>query len=202
MEKRAHRYFGEDYFLAQRNSASAGLFIGKPELEPKSKQTAIQLTRRLEKPGGGFAGVLVFSLDPDFLTPLHRTLDLGGTGVMTLAGADKIIRARHSGTSVAPVPPGASLAGEHAVEDAAARSVARISQKACSTAWSGLSIGARCQGYPLLVIAGLGRDEFLADPARLALIILGLGGAAMLLSGAMAAMVVREISNRCATRSR
>jgi signal transduction histidine kinase len=187
---------GEDYFLAQRNSAKAGLFIGKPELDPKSKQPAIQFTRRLEKPGGGFAGVLVFSLDPDFLTPLHRTLDLGGTGVMTLAGTDKFIRASHAGAPAAPVPPGTSLAGEHAVEDAARAVRGAYIAKGVLDGVERIVDWRKVPGYPLLVIVGLGKDEFLANPARLALIILGLGGAAMLLSGAMAAMAVREISNR------
>ena len=186
----------EDYFLAQRNNANAGLFIGKPEVDPKSKQVTIQLTRRLENPGGGFAGVLVFSLDPDFLSPLHRTLDLGGTGVMTLAGTDKIIRSRYAGTSVASVQPGTSLAGAASVEDAGRAVRGSYVAKCVLDGVERIVDWRKLPGYPLLVIVGLGRDEILADTSRLALIILGLGGAAMLLSGAMAAMVVREISNR------
>ena len=186
----------EDYFLAQRNSADAGLFVGKPALDPISKQAAIQLSRRLEKPGGGFAGVLVFSLDPDFLAPLHGTLDLGATGVMTLAGTDKIIRTSRAGTPAAPIPPGTSLAGEHAVEDAARAVRGAYIAKGVLDGVERIVDWRKVPGYPILVIVGLGRDEFLAGPARLALIILGLGGAAMLLSGAIAAMAVREISNR------
>ena len=54
----------------------------------------------------------------------------------------------------------------------------------------------RLPGYPLVVIVGLGRDEILADSSPLGAIILGRDGAAMPLWCAMAAMVVREISNR------
>ena len=186
----------EDYFRVQRDNPHAGLYIGKPVQDPKSKQVTIELSRRLNKPDGSFAGVLVFSLDPDFLTPLQRTLDLGATGVMTLAGTDKIIRDRHSGASVAPVPAGASLAGAPSVEDAAHADRGAYIAPCVIDGVERIVDWRKVPGYPLIVIVGLGMDEFLADPSRLALIILGLGGAAMLLSGAMAAMVVREISNR------
>ena len=115
---------------------------------------------------------------------------------MTLAGTDKIIRARHSGASVAPRPAGASLAGAPSVEDAAHADRGAYIAPCVIDGVERIVDWRKVPGYPLIVIVGLGRDEFLADPSRLALIILGLGGAAMLLSGAMAAMVVREISNR------
>jgi two-component system, cell cycle sensor histidine kinase PleC len=185
-----------DCFLFHRNNPGGGLYISKPALDPATKHVTLHLSRRLDKPGGGFAGMLVFSFDPDFLTPLQRAVDLGATGVMTLAGLDGGVRARHAGPLVKRLSPGVSLAGAPAIDGAAQ------ANRGAYTGWSGLDgidqivTWRRVPGYPLVVMAGLGKDEFLAGPTRLALIILGLGGAAILLSGAMAAMVVQEISSR------
>ncbi len=184
------------YFEVQRDNPNAGLYIGKPVMDPQTKEAWIPLSRRLEQPGGGFAGVLVFWIDSDFLTPLHRTVDLGGTGVMSVAGLDKIVRARNAGAAVASFPPGTSLAGAPSVEDAAHANHGAYIAPCVLDGVDRIIDWRKVPGYPLVVIVGLGKYEFLAGPTRLALIILGLGGAAMLLSGAMAAMVVREISSR------
>ncbi|HUH83201.1 MAG TPA: hypothetical protein VLX85_01250 [Stellaceae bacterium] len=85
------------------------MFIGKPVLDRVSGPVTIQVTKRLEHADGSFAGVLLFSLSPDYLTTLYRKVDLGRTGVMTLAGTDGIIRARFTATGT--VAPGASLDG-------------------------------------------------------------------------------------------
>ena len=76
-------------------------------------------------------------------------------------------------------------AGEHAVVAAARWSRGTyIAKCPLGGVDADMSIGGRCQAIRSLVAVGLGMDEFLAGPTRLALIILGLGGAAMLLSGA------------------
>lgn len=112
-------FAGEDCFVFQRDNPDGGLFIARPAQDPATRRVTLYLTRRLDKPGGGFAGVLIFSIDPDFLTPLHRAVDLGQTGVMTLAGLDGIIRARHTGPLIRPVSAGISLAGSPSIAGAA-----------------------------------------------------------------------------------
>jgi len=71
-----------------------GIFISKPVLGRVSKRMTIQVSKRLEDRAGDFAGVMVFSLDPERLTNLHRDVDLGPGGIIVLAGSDGIIRAR------------------------------------------------------------------------------------------------------------
>ena len=189
-------FSAEDYFQVHRDNPDAGLFAGKPVPGRAPNQTAMQLTRRLEKHGGGFAGVLVFTLDPEFLISLHRSIDLGAHGIMALLGPDSIVRAAHWGASNASAPAEAPIAGALSLPGAPQ------AKRGTYVAQSPLDQGTRIfdwrnvPGYPFTVIVGLDKDECLAIPNRLALIILGLGGAAMLLSGALAAMVVREISNR------
>ena len=68
-----------------------GLFVGKPVLGRVSGQPTIQVSERVEDADGKLLGVLVFSLSPEFLTPLHRAVNLGKTGSMILAGEDGVI---------------------------------------------------------------------------------------------------------------
>jgi signal transduction histidine kinase len=186
----------EDYFQVHRDNPNAGLFIGKSVPARGTNQAAIQLTRRLEKPGGGFGGVLVFSLDPDFLISLHRSIDLGSNGIMALVGLDTVVRAAHWGSSNAAVPGSAPIPGALSVPGGAHAKLGAYVAQSPLDGVTRLFDWRKVPGYPLMVIVGLDKDECLGTPNRLALIILGLGGAAMLLSGALAAMVVQEISNR------
>ncbi len=186
----------EDYFRVQRDNPNAGLFIGKPVTGSDPKQVTIPLSRRLEKPGGGFAGVLVFSVDPDFLISLHRSIDLGSNGIMALVGLDTTVRTAHWGASNGAVRAGAPIPGALSIPGAAhAQAGAYVAQSPLDGV-TRLFDWRKVAGYPLVVIVGLDRAECLAIPNRLALIILSLGAAAVLLSGALAAMVVQEISNR------
>ncbi len=72
-----------------------GLYIGKPVLGRVSGQPTIQVTSKVETADGKLAGVIVFSLSPEFLTTLHRVVNLGKTGSMILAGDDGAVRASY-----------------------------------------------------------------------------------------------------------
>ena len=185
-----------EHFRVHRDNPNAGLFIGKPVLGKVSKQVIIPVTRRLEKPDGSFAGVLVFSLDPELLASLSRIVDTGATGMMTLVGLDTIVRARHSGSQNAPVPVGASLVESRSLAEAATADRGAYIAASVLDGTARIFDWRKVTGYPLLVIAGLGKDEVMAEENRHSLIILALGGAAILLAGAMAAILLREISGR------
>jgi two-component system, cell cycle sensor histidine kinase PleC len=189
-----------EHFRVQRDNPNLGLFIGKPVLGRVSKQVTIQVTRRIQAPGGGFGGVLVFSLNPDFLTALHRQVDLGKTGHVTVAGLDSIIRARFTSSDASEtLGVGSSLSGS-----ALMREAQKGGDKGSYVTQSVVDGTVRIynwrkvNGYPLLVTVGLGRDEVLSIANRHAFMILAIGGGAILLVGVLALMLSREISRRVA----
>src|SRR3984893_14797571 len=71
-----------------------GIFIGKPVIGRVSRKTTINLTRRVDADDGSFLGIIMFALAPANLTALHRQIDLGVHGTLTLVGLDHVIRAR------------------------------------------------------------------------------------------------------------
>jgi methyl-accepting chemotaxis protein len=87
-------YLGDrEHFQVQVDAKSDQLFIGKPLILRASGKLAIQLTRRLRKPDGGFGGVIVVSLDPSFAEEFHESMKLGKDSNLSLRGFDGVIRA-------------------------------------------------------------------------------------------------------------
>ena len=81
-------------FRTQLNSKSDDLYIGAPVVGHLSGKLSLQLTRRLMKPDGSFAGIIGASLDVAQLEKFYNSIDIGPAGIITLVGFDGIIRAR------------------------------------------------------------------------------------------------------------
>jgi signal transduction histidine kinase len=71
-------------------------YISQPVLGRASGRWSIQLTRRIADADGGFGGVVVASLDPEYFGALYSEVDLGAHGLVTLVGDDGIVRARRA----------------------------------------------------------------------------------------------------------
>ncbi len=184
-----------EHFRIHKTNPNLGLFIGKPVLGRVSKQVTIQVTRRLEAPDGSFGGVLVFSLNPDLLTTLHRQVDLGQTGNVTVAGADSVVRARFTSSSET-LGVGSSLAGGRSFKDAASAEKGFHTSASVIDGVVRLFTWRKVSGYPLIVIVGLGKAEALSAASRHAILILSIAAIAVLLVTLMARMLSREISSR------
>jgi len=86
-----------EHFKVHVSATSDTLFVSQPVLGRATGQWSIQLTRRINRPNGDFAGVVVVSVDPGYFTRFYKELKLGNQGVMALYGLDGVARARSVG---------------------------------------------------------------------------------------------------------
>jgi signal transduction histidine kinase len=177
-------------------SGKRGIFIGKPVTGRISGQTTIQVSERVERADGTFAGVIVFSLSPEFLTTLHRAVRLGNGGSMILAGTDGVVRASFAGFQKSDHEHiGASIAGAKALavlpaEAGAYEDNSPLNGQPEFFHWR------KVAGYPLVVIVGLARAEVFALANRSAVMLAILGTAVLVLALSMTLILHREIGRR------
>jgi len=69
------------------------LFIGKQFVGRVSGKASIHLSRRLNNPNGGFAGVVIAAIDPLFFTRFYQDMDLPPDTVVRVVGLDGWVRA-------------------------------------------------------------------------------------------------------------
>jgi two-component system, sensor histidine kinase len=140
-----------------------GLYIGKPLITRISGLHTLPISRRVEDDDGTFLGVIVVLVTPSALTRLHKSIDLGPNGLMTLAGLDNILLARFSADS----PDGTTRVGAFTgggqrpavFEENAQGSFTRASVVDGITR---LFTYSRIGSYPLVVTVGLELDRELA----------------------------------------
>jgi NO-binding membrane sensor protein with MHYT domain len=178
-----------------------GLFISKPVLGRVSKQITINVTRRVDDKNGKFLGIIIFALSPAELTSVHKTIDLGPRGVITLSGLDdNVIRARFSRDSPNGLTGvGQSLAGGGRPTIAGAPDRGTFTRVGVVDKVERLNAYSRVPHYPLVATVGLDLEGVLAAPSTNALTIYGFSGVATLLLIGLAGYLTREIGIR-ATR--
>ncbi len=86
-----------EHFKVHVAADTGDLFVSKPVLGRASGKWSIQLTRRITRANGEFAGVVVVSIDPGYFTRFYNELNLGSEGLAALYGLDGIARARKVG---------------------------------------------------------------------------------------------------------
>jgi signal transduction histidine kinase len=197
----ASTYFGDRaHFRIHLDGKFHGLFIGPTVVgRLTSGQPIMPITRRVEAEDGTFLGVVDILVSPSAVTMLHKSIDLGPHGVMTLSGTDNLIRARFAADS----PDGAkgtgvSMAGGDrpaVIEDGAEGSFTRPGK---IDGISRLFVYGRVGSYPLIVTVGLDLDHELAASRSYAMTMIMIAfGATLLLTG-LGAYLIREIRGRAA----
>jgi signal transduction histidine kinase/ActR/RegA family two-component response regulator/HPt (histidine-containing phosphotransfer) domain-containing protein len=180
----------QDYFAAQRLSRDKGLFIG-PAIRWKSTgRWEINLSRRLERDDGSFAGAIVISYDPWALTSLLEQVDLGAHGLIALVGGDGSLRAL---VSPGDVRPG---------EDISRSEMFRAALQRNQSTWTGPSAPdrvvrvhafRRLRDQDLTVVIGIERDEALRTATIWAGNALLFGGGVTVAVLLLAVLLIREV---------
>jgi diguanylate cyclase (GGDEF)-like protein len=91
-------FSAQDFFTTQADSATDRLFVSQPIPGHAPGRWSLLFTRQIVGADDWFTGVIVASVDPSWLTRLHRSLDTG-RGALMLVGADGRIRAAAVGTA-------------------------------------------------------------------------------------------------------
>jgi len=189
----AHR----EAFRILAESPDAGLVLGRPTRDEVSGRWSMEASRRLEAPGGDFAGVLAISLDPQAVARTFEMIDLGPNGTVTLLGRDGIIRAR------SPALGGMFEHGMTAEPEERSRfeRIARSGQ-GVERIRSRLDGVDRMVGYralpdlPLVVVVGESVEEALEPVHRRRIWILSGGGLLTIVLLATFALLLREFDAR------
>jgi diguanylate cyclase (GGDEF)-like protein len=182
-----------DYFRVHLDGKFHGLYIGQPIVGRILGVPVLPISRRVDATDGTFLGVIVILISPDALTKLHKSIDLGANGTLTLAGLDNIIRARFSADSQDGTKGiGRSIAGgtrPRVIPEGGQGSFVR----------AGVIDGiprvftyGRVGSYPLIVTVGLDQDEELVGWRWDATMIIALTLGATLLLSALGAYLIRQ----------
>jgi signal transduction histidine kinase len=194
-------YLGDrEHFRIHLDGKFHGLFIGPTVLgRLTSGQPIMPITRRVDAKDGTFLGVVDILISPSALTALHKSIDLGPHGMMTLSGTDNLIRARFAADSPDGTKGiGVSMAGGDRpviIENGAEGSFTRPGM---IDHIPRLFIYGRVGSYPLVVTVGLDLDRALAASRSYAATMIAIAlGATLLLTG-LATYLIREIRSRAA----
>lgn len=171
-----------------------GLFIGQSIVSRLSGLPGLPVSRRIEAEDGTFLGVLIVLLSPNTLTTLHKSIDLGPHGVMTLAGLDHRILARFSEDSPDGVKGvGASIAGDTRPADIKENAEGQYVRPSPIDRIDRVYAYGRVGSYPLVVTVGLDLHHVLTEWRSNAMVVVGLAFAATLLLIGFAAQLIRQI---------
>jgi signal transduction histidine kinase len=149
-----------EHFKVHVAADTGELFVSKPVLGRASGKWSIQLTRRITRANGDFAGVVVVSISAEYFTRFYGELKLGQHGVIALYGMDGVARVRRVGDKNEF---GASVANSPLIELLAKGQLeGSYTSRSVVDGVERLYYYRKIPGYPLFVVDGLDTVSMLA----------------------------------------
>lgn len=90
------------YFQFHRDHPSPGLHVADPLVSRSADVWFVSMSRRIERPGGGFGGIVVAAVEPRYFEHFYRGIDVGPGGNVVLLTRTGILIAR-SPNNEAPI---------------------------------------------------------------------------------------------------
>lgn len=140
-------------------NASDKLFLSQPVMGRVSKKWSMQLTRRLNTRSGEFDGVVVVSLDPFYFSRVYRDFTASRNGLVSLVGADGIIRARQVGTEAFV---GQDLSGSPTFHRILETSNGKLRASSAIDGTERYLAYRKLEGFPLYVVVGLSIEDVMS----------------------------------------
>jgi diguanylate cyclase (GGDEF)-like protein/PAS domain S-box-containing protein len=182
-----------EYFQIHRDEPSLGLYIDRPMLG-KQGVPFIGLSRRINRPDGSFGGVIVASLEPDYLRRFYDTIRGGTQGMVALV--------RRDGTLMLQVPGAARAPREQRIALPSLLENSRMGIEGSYDAVNEADGVERTFFYrhvprrPLLVVVGVGKDDMLADWRRTSWTYFTVSLGFLLLVGWLSHLALKELRRR------
>lgn len=158
---RAGNFFDREYFKFQRDTPTPkGLYISRPfEARLQNLTWSISISRRLAAADGGFAGIVSGTLKLDFLRERLEAAALGKRGVASLFRDDGILLIQNTASNANI---GADWSRADVFKHAPGHDSGTYSSERSMDEVPRLFAFKRVSGFPLLVVAGIAREDVLA----------------------------------------
>lgn len=184
-----------EYFRRHRDSPDPGTLIGPPIKSRAGGQWIITASRRINDSDGGFAGVVLLTIDVSYFVKFYERFDIGPNGSASLLNNSGIMLARSRDESGAFV--GRDLSNAPLFKGWESRPAAAVYYfKSPLDGVQRLSYYQRSSRYPLMVLASKSQDDVLASWRRAAaarmIFVLGL----VLLIAVIGYYLVRQLLQR------
>lgn len=170
------------HFVAHRNNPNAGFYIGPPVIGRISHQWSLPLSRRINHPDGSFAGVVVISKSPDFLSKgFISGADVGPNGIGAVFRSDGTLLSRTDAAGVTSPDGPALLSYDPQSRDGTWESADPVTNEPRIYASKAVA------GFPLIAVVGLSEADVYRRHIAREQVYLAIGG--LILCALLAAAV-------------
>jgi diguanylate cyclase (GGDEF)-like protein len=154
-----------DYFQFHEMNDTTGLHISPPVVARSTGQTVVSLSRRLSRPDGAFAGVVLGGLRLSYFGELFKTVSLGPNDTMTLSSTDGTVL-MHRPYQEELI--GRDLKGAELYKHLARERAGSFETNAVTDGIQRLVVYSRVGDFPLVISVGRSTADIFADWRRYA----------------------------------